>query len=561
MQNWNMLVADGAGAAMCFSILLLVLAFIMLVRFLNGHVAEFNSEDVDRLQGRKRLSRFQKGLLAERKRALAPETYGPMSGTSRIYKLVPELEALGSDWEPCYEVARIPKRSGGFRELQIPDTQTKKIQHALYHKLFTNYETHPSVCGFVKGRSIVDNARPHVGHEVVIKLDIKEFFPNTYRIRVNRYFSETGWDPAGADLLTKLVCYGMGLPQGAPTSPVISNIVNKAMDRRLHALAEKFKANYTRYADDITFSLKVYDRKVVHRLLQHAGVILRDYKYNLNVKKKRIIRYHRRQQVTGLVVNDRVSLPRSRRRWLRAVQHRLKTGQDTTVSFSEYLGWISLIKMVSPDSPLLIAHEEITQNQTSSVASPLSNPAVESDLPDSDTIIKENNASVTSGELPQSRATLTTNTVNGPDHESENDAVTAAGKNPVAEKQQKGDNDLFHEDRLIDQLQAMKNTKAYSVEAKRLEELLVGSKHEIVVLLESFKRTFSFKLPDNYQRGRTVEGVMSDGTAVELYFEDRLVEVIESAEFPMQGEVTVEVVQWNSTFKRLEALVIGGLFQ
>ena len=63
------------------------------------------------------------------------------------------------------------------------------------------------------------------------------------------------------------------------------------------------------------------------------------------------------------------------------------------------------------------------------------------------------------------------------------------------------------------------------------------------------------------KRGRTVEGVMSDGTAVELYFEDRLVEVIESAEFPMQGEVTVEVVQWNSTFKRLEALVIGGLFQ
>ena len=78
----------------------------------------------------------------------------------------------------------------------------------------------------------------------------------------------------------------MGLPQGAPTSPVISNIVNKAMDIRLFALAKKFNANYTRYADDITFSLKSYDRNVVHRLLQHTGVILRDYKYTLNKKKK-----------------------------------------------------------------------------------------------------------------------------------------------------------------------------------------------------------------------------------------------------------------------------------
>ncbi|MCH2371807.1 MAG: reverse transcriptase family protein [Pirellulales bacterium] len=559
MNSSNMLFAVGAGAAFCFCVLFLVLAFIMVVRFLNGHVAVVNSEDIDRLQGRKRLTRVQKGLLAERKRELGSEIYGPVSGISRIYNLVPELEGLGSDWEPRYEVARIPKRSGGFRELQIPDPQTKKIQHALYHKLFANYETHPSVCGFVKGRSILDNARPHVGHEVVIKLDIKEFFPNTYRIRVNRYFSETGWDPAGADLLTKLVCYGMGLPQGAPTSPVISNIVNKAMDVRLLALAEKFNANYTRYADDITFSLRTYDRNVVHRLLQHTGVILRDYKYTLNGMKQRIIRYHRRQQVTGLVVNDKVSLPRSRRRWLRAVQHRLKTGQDTTVSFSEYQGWISLVKMVSPDSPLLVAHQKITQNRSASGASPLPDSRAESNSLGNDSINGNSNASVPSENLPQSPATSIENAVNDLEHEPENHAVTAADKNPIGEKQN-GDNELFHEDRLIDQLQAMKNAKAYSVEAKRLEELLVGSTHKFVVQLDSFKRTFSFKLPASYQRGRTVEGVMTDGTAVELYFEDRLVEVIESAEFPLKGEVAVEVLQWNSTFKRLEALVIGGLF-
>ena len=559
MQNSNMLVADGAGAAICFGILLLVLAFIVCVRFLNGHAKNVSQDKVVNHDGFKRLSRVQKAVLAQRKREAAPEAYGSVSGTSRIYKLVPELEGLGSEWTPSYQVARIPKRSGGFRELQIPDSQTKKIQLALYHKLFANYETHPSVCGFVKGRSIVDNARPHVGHEVVIKLDIKEFFPNTYRIRVNRYFSETGWDPAGADLITKLVCYGMGLPQGAPTSPVISNIVNKAMDIRLFALAEKFNANYTRYADDITFSLKSYDRNGVHRLLQHTGVILRDYKYTLNKKKKRIIRYHRRQQVTGLVVNDKVSLPRRRRRWVRAIQHRLKTGKDTTVSFSEYQGWISLIKMVDPASPLLIVHQEIIQNRMARGGGSLPSEPMESHAMESESLDDQISSSVHRGEMPESPVTSIEDGVNDSDRELGSQTVDTAKEDPVVEKQT-GDNDLFHEDRLVDQLQAIKNAKAYSVELKRLEELLEGAAHEFVVQLESFKRTFSFKLPDSYQRGRTVNGGMSDGTAVELYFEDRLAEVIESAEFPLQGEVAVQVLQWNSTFKRLEALVVGGLF-
>ncbi|MBT6724160.1 MAG: hypothetical protein HOB20_13105, partial [Planctomycetaceae bacterium] len=168
-------------------------------------------------------------------------------------------------------------------------------------------------------------------------------------------------------------------------------------------------------------------------------------------------------------------------------------------------------------------------------------------------------SSVHRGEMPESPVTSIEDGVNDSDRELGSQTAYTAKEDPVVEKQT-GDNDLFHEDRLIDQLQAIKNAKAYSVELKRLEELLEDAAHEFVVQLESFKRTFSFKLPDSYQRGRTVNGVMSDGTAVELYFEDRLAEVIESAEFPLQGEVAVQVLQWNSTFKRLEALVVGGLF-
>ena len=232
----------------------------------------------------------------------------------RLFRLIPALEKLDPEWRPSYSITHIPKRSGGTRELQVPCQTTKQIQVTLYRKLFARYETHPSACGFISGKSIVDNAKPHVGNDVIVKLDIKEFFPSTSRRRILNYFRTTGWTNKASILLTQLLCYEQGLPQGAPTSPVISNIVNKSMDCRLDSLANEFNASYTRYADDITYSMAVYHRDRVHALLQSTGAILRSYGYKLNNKKKRIIRGHRRQEVTGLVVNDVVNLPRSRRR-------------------------------------------------------------------------------------------------------------------------------------------------------------------------------------------------------------------------------------------------------
>ena len=275
------------------------------------------------------------------------------AGPGRVAKLLSmDLKELQA-FTPGYEIAIIKKRSGGNRVLHVPDPNTKKLQRTLNRNLFSNYRLHPSCCGFVKGKSIVENATPHINQQVVIKLDIVDFFPSTTAIRIHHYFTTTGWSGKAARLLTRLVCHENGLPQGAPTSPLLSNIVNKLMDHRLSRLAEARKAQYTRYADDLTFSFGVYDRTRVHSLLRSVGMIVRDFGYKLNTRKKQILRSHRRQSVTGVVVNEKANLPRKTRRWLRSVYHRMQTDGSPTLSKQQFKGWISLLRMIHPQDPLV----------------------------------------------------------------------------------------------------------------------------------------------------------------------------------------------------------------
>lgn len=515
--------------------------------------------------------------------------YGPSSGVDRLKRLLPQLRDLGADYKPSYKSAYIPKKTGGVRELSVPDRTTKQLQRALYHQLFSKYKIHEAATGFARGRSIVDNASRHVGQEVVVKLDIRDFFPNTHRDRILRYFLSTGWDDPAAKLLTRLVVYKQGLPQGAPTSPVLSNILNKSMDIGLFELAEAHGAQYSRYADDITYSFRKYNRDLIHSLLQRTGVTLKRYGYQLNARKKRVIRRHRRQQVTGLVVNDKVSLPRSRRRWLRAIQHRYRQGQKPSVSDAEYQGWISLLQMVSPDSPLLEEHRRLSADgifMAVNIASQSSaEPGMaqsdsksghrELQLPQRSSQVMHDPGGANRGEdrgagvsdLVEPSPAIDPSSVETSPLEKvksnapiQSESVAEQSAVPIVEPAGDTEDEIFHEQRLVDHIQRLKNARAYSAEKKELEQQIAGSRHTVHVILESSKRTFSFRLPDAYQKGRTAIGRLSDGTAVELYFQNDLVDVVELARFPLEGEVTLEVIQWNSTFKRIEATVSGGLF-
>jgi len=250
-------------------------------------------------------------------------------------------------FEPGYKVATIPKKRGGTRTLHIPDRDTKALQRTILRKLLAKLKTHPTATGFDPGISIAHNAGMHVGMAVVIKLDIKDFFPNTDAQRIDRYFRRVGWDAQCAALLTNLVTHNGGLPQGAPTSPRLSNLVNYVLDSQIERAAKKFKGTYTRYADDITISYpKDYPRHV-RGTVQSVRRECKYHGYTVHTRGKlRIVRRHQQQRVTGLVVNDKVALPRDKRRWLRAVQHRLNTTGKASLTQEQLDGYKALQHMI-----------------------------------------------------------------------------------------------------------------------------------------------------------------------------------------------------------------------
>jgi retron-type reverse transcriptase len=191
-----------------------------------------------------------------------------------------------------------------------------------------------------------------VGHELLIKLDIRDFFHSTRAERVENYFRKIGWNAEAAALLTRLCTYNGLLPQGAPTSPRLSNLVNVRLDARLSGVARWRKLAYSRYADDMAFSGTVKeggDR--INDFIYLTKQIVEEEGYILHTDKKlRIARRHNCQIVTGIVVNDKANLPRQTRRWLRAVEHRVRTGKSATLTPQQLEGWRALQSMVATQS-------------------------------------------------------------------------------------------------------------------------------------------------------------------------------------------------------------------
>ena len=267
-------------------------------------------------------------------------------------------------FEPRYREFAIPKRSGGTRRIQAPDEELKRLQRSILRRLLPRLKAHPAATGFERGQSIVTNARAHQGQAVVLRFDLCDFFPSTRAKRVKQYFRRIGWNRPATKLLMRFCTYEGGLPQGAPTSPRLSNLVNYRLDARLAGMAAKLGAVYTRYADDITISFpdegpaggrsveytgldfRTGRRMQLSKLERNADTIryvtgfvrkvVEAEGYRLHRRKKLSVRRrHHRQVVTGLVVNDQVNLPRSTRRWLRAVEHRSQPAQQTSSGSDE----------------------------------------------------------------------------------------------------------------------------------------------------------------------------------------------------------------------------------
>lgn len=292
-----------------------------------------------------------------------------------------------------YHHFTIAKRNGSPRQIWSPIPRLKYAQRWILDNILNNLPIHDSAHGFVQGKSIVTNASIHTNSELLIKLDIKDFFPSVHWRRVKGVFRHAGYHEQIATLLA-LLCtesprqivsqngttYYVSLadrclPQGAPTSPALTNIVCVNLDRRLTGLAEKLGLRYSRYADDLTFSLPKAihkktaktsgkqtkatadtqqndcdkQNKLIGQLLGSVSKILKEEGFAINTDKTKIIRTGNQQNVTGLIVNgtDSPRVPRKIKRMLRAAIYNLNNGGTLRhdESFNTLMGYAAWVAM------------------------------------------------------------------------------------------------------------------------------------------------------------------------------------------------------------------------
>lgn len=229
-------------------------------------------------------------------------------------KILSCLYAVSNRTDRHYEEVRIPKKKGGTRCLMVPDPLLKLIQKNMLLHILNGMEVSSYAAAYRKETPVLWNALPHVGKPVLLKLDITDFFGNiSFSAAAGRAFPRVYFPPAVQILLTSL-CFCSGrLPQGAPTSPAISNLVMKPFDDYMGEWCGGRQIAYTRYSDDCTFSGDFNPWEVKAK----AGHFLEAMGFSLNESKTKILSRGGRQSVTGIVVNEKPQIDREYRRRLR----------------------------------------------------------------------------------------------------------------------------------------------------------------------------------------------------------------------------------------------------
>ncbi len=281
-----------------------------------------------------------------------------------------------------YRRWQIPKRDGSMRTITAPKRDLKAAQRWTLRNVAEKLPVHGAAHGFLAARSIVSNAKAHAGAHVLLKVDVKDFFPTVTWRRVKGLYRKAGYSEQVATLLALLateapremvqfraktlhVASGpRALPQGAPTSPAITNAICLRMDRRLSGLARVFGFRYTRYADDLTFSWRpspeapagTRPKAPVGAMLRGIGQILRAEGFALHPTKTEVLRRGNCQEVTGLVINEapegvpEARVPRDVRRRLRAAIFNRERGKGAKEgeSLAQVQGMAAFVHMTDP---------------------------------------------------------------------------------------------------------------------------------------------------------------------------------------------------------------------
>lgn len=216
----------------------------------------------------------------------------------------PELKYIIDNSDSCYHDFYIKKRrKNAKRKISSPSKEILYLQNQIKKLILSNININVSAFGFVPGKSIIDNASFHIGSEKLLSIDLKDFFPSIGYTRIYYiFYNICGYHSDVASSLAKIVMKDGGLPQGAPTSPILSNIACYKLDYRLQKLSEKLNIKYTRYADDIVFSGDI--NKIDDKLLYTVGKIIEDEGFKINSSKTKFLDKSKRMEVTGLVINN-----------------------------------------------------------------------------------------------------------------------------------------------------------------------------------------------------------------------------------------------------------------
>ena len=310
------------------------------------------------------------------------EHYMNIKDTNTLSKAIEDVAPLCVGWTltdkvddlVCFTQARrrvlmykefeIPKRTGGTRRITAPVGKLKDIQKCIAIILSPYYLAPDCVHGFVEGRSVATNASKHIERNYVLNIDLKDFFPTITYTRVMKALMELGFNEEVSDTIARLCTIPSwdkssqmlrnALPQGSPASPLLSNIVCSSLDQRLMALAKRFGLTYSRYADDITFSSNhsVYAKDSA--FLQELEDIVKSSGFKINEKKTRLQKKGSRQEVTGLIVGEKINTYRQFSKNLRAAVFHADTNGCTPHEFKNIMGRVSYLAMVKgPDDPIV----------------------------------------------------------------------------------------------------------------------------------------------------------------------------------------------------------------
>ena len=214
------------------------------------------------------------------------------------------LYAIANSPEKYYTKKYILKKDGTKRELLVPNNLLKNIQKNILTKVLYGLKPSKYVKSYLKNCSIKENALPHINQKIILKLDIKDYFKNIDFEHLYNALPNTIFPPSIKVLLLKLCTYEDYLPQGAPTSPMLSNLVLKNFDEYIGSFCENNHLSYTRYCDDLTFSGD-FDYKVI---LKKVDYYLTNMGLNINKKKTKVLKYSTSQRVTGLIVNEKLNV-------------------------------------------------------------------------------------------------------------------------------------------------------------------------------------------------------------------------------------------------------------